>query len=186
MPPELAGAVRTYIDTLNNGFDFIAPTHNPEEDFRKAHAFNADFQNGIIKPEAILQTYKGTLTKEAFFGLTEGKPGMRAMIDIKDMGLDNLASFDRIAEKVASGKYIQEDLLGAGKEVTEQFITFTDFVRRNPISLGGDEVYLLFEGAKPGETEAILTSLHKNLGKSSLEGRVSHSFDSQNSRELFE
>lgn len=119
---ELAREIHEYIRTLNAGFDFIVPAHDLEKDLLKAAKMSEDFGRGIIQREALLDNFKGVMTKETFFHATDKKQGMKMFVDIKDMGIQNLQSFQHLSRKVASGKSGPGDLLTAGKEITDSFM----------------------------------------------------------------
>ena len=69
------------------------------------------------------------MSKEHFMYTIDKKPGMSMFIDIKDMGIQNLQSFQHLSRKVASGKDDINDLLSGGKEVTDSFIVFINKIR---------------------------------------------------------
>lgn len=73
--------------------------------------------------------FKGVKTREAFMQMTEKKPGMRLFIDIKDMGLQNLQSFQFLSRKTASMQADSRDMLKAGKEVTDNFMVLIRKIR---------------------------------------------------------
>ena len=52
-------------------------------------------------------------------------------VDIKDMGIHNLQSFQHLSRKIASGKTAPEDLLSGGKEVTDNFIVLISHVKES-------------------------------------------------------
>lgn len=54
---------------------------------------------------------------------------MCMFVDIKDMGIQNLQSFQHLSRKVASGKSDMDDLLSAGKEVTDSFIVLVNKIK---------------------------------------------------------
>lgn len=66
IPDELYMEIRKYLAVINNGFDFIAPSHNLDEDLVAAQKISDDFREGIIQRDSFLNNYKGVMTKESF------------------------------------------------------------------------------------------------------------------------
>ncbi|MDD2891656.1 MAG: hypothetical protein PHQ95_01705 [Candidatus Gracilibacteria bacterium] len=180
-PKALAEYIERYIDTLNKGFDFIVPARNLEKDLKTARDISQDFSQGIIRTQSLLETFKGVMTREHFMHMVGNKSGMRVFIDIKDMGIENLQSFGQLAKKVGSGTYSPDDLLTAGKEMTDKFTLFVERIRMSYpdalISLGGDEIRVFFLGVGKKESAQILVSIEKELQYTGLEGRSSHTLE---------
>lgn len=180
-PKELAEYIKRYIDALNKGFDFIVPARNLEEDLKKARQMSKDFSEGRIKKASLLETFKGVMTHEHFMHMVWNKEGMRLFIDIKDMGIENLESFRQLAKKIGTGVYSSNEILSAGKEMTDKFSLFVGKVKKfypdALISLGWDEIRIFFPGVSKKESREILTSIEKNLQYSWLEGRSSHTIE---------
>ena len=72
-PKELADATRILSDALNREYDYVPPTTNFKEDFAMAEEIEAEFQTGSIRRSTVENTFKGTLSKEAFYEAIEGK-----------------------------------------------------------------------------------------------------------------
>lgn len=138
-PKTLVADAKRYLDALNSGFDFISPVRGPS-DFVAAGKIEAAIRSGSVPKEAFLTTFKGALTKEAFFAKTEGRDGVRIFADIKDMGLMNFASFREAAKNVVrSGNGNDPSVLRAGSDVTAAFAdTVAEIRRRFP----GSEIAL--------------------------------------------
>lgn len=72
-PKTLPHEVKRYIHTLNEGFDFITPAHDLENDLIRAEKMSSDFGRGIIHTKALLTNFKGVATKENFMHLTSNQ-----------------------------------------------------------------------------------------------------------------
>lgn len=177
---NIRSTVWEYIDALNQ-FDFIAPMRNFGKDYARVKAIDRDFSNGIIRVDSLTKNYKWTLSKAAFMESAKWV-GMKIFIDIRDMGIMNLLSFRRLAEKVKNGAATIEELIGAGSDVTEQFIWFVQSIERKypgvKIHLGGDEVSLMIPSVTTAEEGAkVISAINESLRSFRLQGRVAHTFE---------
>ena len=62
---------------------------------------------------------------------TSASRGVRMFVDIKDMGIQNLQSFQYLSRKIASQKNHSDDLLSGGREVTDSFRIFVGKIRES-------------------------------------------------------
>lgn len=90
---------------------------------------NELLSRGKLTREMVSETFKGTLSKEAFYAATDGRQGVRVFVDVKDMGIANLKSFrNTAAEVVRTG---DADLaLQSGMNVTRRLMQTIESVRR--------------------------------------------------------
>lgn len=188
-PIQLVKEVKMYIDALNTGFDFIPPAHNLDQDLLAAQKMSDDFWKWRIRSESLLVNFKWVMAKEAFMQTIEKRLWMRLFIDIKDMWLQNLQSFQFLSRKTATMKADSRDMLSAWKEVTDNFMVLIKKIREShpeaEITLGWDEVYIFLPGVTEKESTKTLASIHTKLDMSHLEWRVSSSFETGESEKIF-
>jgi hypothetical protein len=188
---ELDLLVKSYLDNINNAFDFISPVINKDKDFDNINKIWAEINSWKISKSSLEKNYKWTYTAKAIEAISEWKEWMRIFVDIVDMWIMNLRDFRSLAKKVALWKIKWDnitELLDAWLSVTKQFQDFVKEIEKIPwskVSLWWDEVFIFIEWKTPKEIWDIIAKISENLDNNNLRWRVSYSFD-KNSKWIFD
>lgn len=197
---SLQAKVNQYISDLNKWFDFISPVWN-SEDFLKINELNNEINELKINPDAILNNYKWTLTKNSLDALTTWKEGIRVFIDIVDMWIMNLTDFRDLAWKIVGWKEIKwkkginwktitqikedkiDDLLDAGNTATNKFRALISNLKSDypdvQLSLWWDEVFLFIPWKTQNETNDIIKNISSRLEQQNLKWRITSNFNKE-------
>lgn len=164
-PEELSNLVTQYIRDLNNSLDFIAPSRweiTPSlQDFNRAQDLNRQIRDRMIDPNALTNTFKWWLTREAFNHRISWEVWTSVFVDIKDMWIDNIVDFQNRSQEILRiqrrydaweidiqtyNDLTQRLFLEAWKSVTDKFVEANRLINeRYPnaiISFWGDEIFL--------------------------------------------
>lgn len=184
-PIELGQRVDKYLSSLNQELDYVPPAVHFDEALRDARdidlAFRIDTETGTgsVSRNALERTYKGSLSKAAFFKAIEGKTGVCVMVDVKAMFGRNTAALDRISQTIAeTGADVAPiQRLDAVGNVTRGFIRGTRGIDRGHPDIlsthGGDEYMYFVEGATPADIANITHQARSAVGNQGFDIRVS-------------
>lgn len=202
-PKELVEKIKWYFLLLNNSLDYITPIRwkidAKSKWIEKARKINKQFQSWIIKTTDLFQNFKWWLSKTAFLEAIKWKNWYLFSIDIKDMWIDNILDFKKLAKKIIkldddfiSWKISKEFCesqkmvyyLEAWKTVTDRFDAFQKTVKQKyPTSffrIGWDEIEI-FMPKVIWNIEQNSQNISKLLQDLHLKSRlVAHNFDWKN------
>ncbi len=180
------------MELWNSSCDFIPPVANPKDLAAAAEAvgdIERSIRAGSIPKEAFEYTFKGYRSKESFLAVTEGRPGIRMIIDIRGMMLKNLESFERIVEAVSKSRNGSDPaILTAGSEMTEKLMAAIAEIRRRypgaDIGVGGDEIMIRFPDSAKISAESAVADVTHALISRSLDGRIAYSETARTAKEF--
>jgi len=169
---ELNQLTKSYINSLNSWFDFIAPYIDLQKDIKFANQLNKQIRDWKVDINAFLKDFKWNIPKSLFLKNIVWKEWTAYFIDIKDMWILNLQDFKKLAKQVKE-KWIENiDLTSAWKEVTKQFITFVKNLKKEhpnlEIALWWDEIYIYSK-----KNINIINDISNNMDKVWFNGRIS-------------
>ena len=197
-PDSLVKLVEKSSSELNLSAEFISPTIS-EENFDHARQIISDLDNLEIKHDTLKYTYKGELSKDAFFESIRWSSWIDIRIDIIWFTNENRDAFRKLLIDFLEWRADENDLsTQAWLSVTKDFLNgVREIVKYNPsmtIWLWWDETWWnsewIVENPDPAvinrlpywKIRALMASINKSLGK--LNWRITFGFDRRDKRGL--
>ncbi len=122
--------IRKYIDLMDSCFEFISLLVKKESPFQEVSAINTDFAKWLIRTKTITQNHKWTYARQSLLELTSNKWGLRMIIDIDGMIVDNIELFKKFSRKILDKNLKKSEFLVIWHDITIKFVEAVDLIKK--------------------------------------------------------